>query len=196
MHTLTGIVLAAGLGLAAALPPTAAAQEGNGLLLADLIRETKIALLRVQEAAEAQRLPALKEATLEVQTAVAQDASGRLRLFVVEIGGGVATEATSTVRIRLVPPPPGSKVDVGPVEISDALTELILSAARALDEAATGQPPLEASEVQATLRFAINRTGRGSIGLQWPGIELGGGGSIKASELQTVVVTYAPPLAR
>jgi hypothetical protein len=196
MRSLNGVVLAGGLALAAALSPLAGAQEPGGLLLADLIRETKVALLRVQEAAEAQNLPALQDAVLEAQTAMAQDASGRVRLFVVEVGGGVATEATNMVRLKLVPPPPGSRVDVSAVELSDALAALILSAARSLDEAARGEPPLVATEVSATLRFAISRSGQGSIGLQWPGIEVGGGGSIRASELQTVVVTYALPPAR
>ena len=48
----------------------AAANETNGLPLVELVREVKIALLQVSEATEAQKLPKLDSAVLEVKTSM------------------------------------------------------------------------------------------------------------------------------
>lgn len=47
---------------------SAANAEERGFPLADMIRETKLALLRVQEKGEARNLPPLSSAVLEVNT--------------------------------------------------------------------------------------------------------------------------------
>jgi hypothetical protein len=179
--------------LAAALVSAASssARAAEGLPLADMIRETKVALLRVQDAAEARNLPPLANAVLELSTIQEVDASGSLKLVVVEIGGGPATEATSSISVTLVPPPAGSPSDIASVRLADQLAQSILSAARALAEAKAGNPPLIAGEVKASIKFALVRAANGGLSLTFPPFEVSAGAKVKASEIQTITVTYA-----
>ena len=58
----------------------------SNLRLEDLVREVKVALLRVQEAPDASQLPALEKAVLEVNTEVKTEEGGKISLWVVELG--------------------------------------------------------------------------------------------------------------
>lgn len=176
---------------AAWLIGSASADEPTGLPLVDMIRETKVALLRVQEKAEARNLPPLSEAVLELNTVQQVDASGSVKFFVIELGGGPATEASSTVKLTLTPPPPGSGSDVASVQFADRLAEGILSSARALAEASAGKPPLMVSSAVVSVRFGLTRSANGGLSVQFPPFELKGGGKINSSDIQTVTVTYA-----
>ena len=71
----------------------------NALPLADLVREVDVALLQVGEAAEAQHLPKLEKAVLEVNTSMKLDANGKISLWVVELGGTGKNEYTSKVTL-------------------------------------------------------------------------------------------------
>lgn len=165
--------------------------ESQGLPLADMIRETKVALLRVQEKAEARNLPPLSSAILEINTIQEIDASGSIKFLVVEVGGGPTTEATSTVKITLIPPKPGAGTDVANTQLADRLADVILASANSLAEAKKGKPPLNVSAVEVAVKFAIVRSANGGLSLQFPPFELKAGATIKASEIQTVTVTYA-----
>ena len=147
---------------------SAATVEAEGLPLADMIRETKVALLRVQEKSEARNLPPLASAVLEVNTIQEIGADGSIKFLVVEIGGGVTNQVTSTVKIKLTPPSPGAGTDVAAVQFADALAEGILSSARSLEEAKQGKPPLVASEVLVALKFAVKRSANGGLSLEFP----------------------------
>lgn len=181
---------------AAMAAQSAAAQDSSGLPLAEMIRETKIALLRVQEKAEARNLPPLSSAILEVNTVQQVDANGSVKFLVIELGGGPATEAATTVKLTLVPPSPGAGSDVAKVQLADRLAEVILASVQSIAEAHKGKPPLIASAVEVAVKFGVVRSANGGLAIQFPPFELKAGGKIKASEIQTVTVTYATPRAK
>ncbi len=158
-----------------------------------MIRETKVALLRVQEKAEAANLPPLANAVLELNALQQIDASGSVKFLVIELGGGPTFESSSTIKVKLTPPPPGSGTDVAGVQLADRLAEGILSAARSLEEARKGKPPLNVSELVVAVKFGLVRAANGGLSIQFPPFEVKAGGKIKASEIQTVTVTYALP---
>jgi Trypsin-co-occurring domain 2 len=168
-----------------------ASAETQGLPLADMIRETKVALLRVQEKAEARNLPPLSSAILELNTIQQVDASGSVKFLVIELGGGPATEAASTVKITLEPPAPGAGTDVANVQLADRLADVILASAASLAEAKKGKPPLKVTEVSVAVKFGLVRSANGGLSLAFPPFELKAGATIKASEIQTVTVSYA-----
>lgn len=165
--------------------------KAEGLPLADMIRETKVALLRVQEKAEARNLPPLSSAILEFNTIQEVDADGSVKFLVVELGGGPTTESTSTVKITLRPPQPGAGTDVANIQLADRLAEGILAAAKSLAEAARGKPPLVVSAVEVGIKFAVKRSANGGLSLEFPPFDLKAGGGVKASEIQIVTVNYA-----
>jgi NTP-dependent ternary system trypsin peptidase co-occuring protein len=170
--------------------PAANAEE-RGFPLADMIRETKVALLRVQEKGEARNLPPLSSAVLELNTIQEVDAKGSVKFLVVEVGGGPATEATSTVKITLRPPSQGARNEVTTDQLADRLAEGILASARSLSEAALGQPALQVSAVTVAMKFAVTRSVNGGLSVEFPPFQLSAGGGVKASEIQVVTVTYA-----
>jgi len=167
-----------------------ASAKAQGLPLADLIRETKVALLRVQEKAEAQRLPPLKNATLEVNTTQEISGDGSVKFLVVELGAGPSVGSTSTVKITLEPPPPGAGINIANVQLADKLAEGILSAARSLAEAEQGQPPLIVSAVTVAIKFAVKRSASGGLALEFPPFKLNAKAGNQSSDIQVITVTY------
>ena len=112
------------------------------LSLTDLVREVKVALLKVAEAVEAQHLPKLDKAELEVNASIKTDGDGKVSLWVVELGASGNNEYASTVTLTLRPPPPGSSSNIAVVHLAGALSEAILAGARAIQAAGEGNPPL------------------------------------------------------
>jgi hypothetical protein len=166
------------------------ATEGGTLSLANLVREVKVALLQVGEAAEAQNLPKLDNAVLEVKTSLKKEGDGKISLWVVELGGGQNNEYASTVTLTLKPPPPGSPSDIATVHLADALKEAILAGARAIRAAGQGNPPLIADKLEASVHFAIQQDANGKLAVKFPPFEVSGGVGVTSAAVQTITVTY------
>lgn len=164
--------------------------DQNDLSLADLVRDVKVALLQVNDAAERQNLPGLDNVVLQANTVMKVEGDGKINLWVVEIGGGKSNEFASTVTLTLKPPPPGSAANIGTVHFSDALKEAILSGARAIGEAKKGDPPLIPAKLEASVHFAIQRDAKGGVSVKFPPFEASAGVSVTGSEVQTITVTY------
>jgi Trypsin-co-occurring domain 2 len=160
------------------------------LSVADLVREVKVALLKVAEAVEAQDLPKLDKAELEVNTSIKTDGDGKVSLWVVELGASGKSEYASTLTLTLRPPPPGSPSNITAVHLADALSEAILAGARAIQAARKGDPPLLADELIASVHFGIERNGKGNFGVKFRPFEASAGASIGTAQVQTITVTY------
>lgn len=160
------------------------------LTLKDLVREVKVALLKVQQSAENDKLPPLSSAVIELNTVQSSIGQGKFSVIIVEIGGSSSSEFTNTVKLTLVPPSSKASSDVASIQFADALAESILAGARGIAAAKTGSPPLNAKELEATIKFVIKRDGNGKLSISFPPFELGGGGSISRSSIQTIKVIY------
>jgi len=179
-------------GLLLLAPASGAAQTANdgAVSLTDLVREVKVTLQQVADAAERENLPKLDNAVLEAKTSMKIAADGKIGLWVVEIGAGRNSEYASTVTLTLRPAPLGTGSDIAAVRLADALAEAILSGARAIAEAKKGNPPLIADKLEASVHFAIQRDANGRVAVKFPPFEVGGGGSITNDQIQTLAVTY------
>jgi hypothetical protein len=174
-------------------PTSVLAQTSAGdaaLSLTDLVREVKVALLQVGEAAERQNLPKLESAVLAAKTSMKLEGDGKISLWVVELGGSQNNEYASTVTLTLKPPPPGSSSNIAAVHLADALREAIISGARAINAAAQGNPPLVADKLEASVHFAVERDASGKAAIKFPPFEASGGGGVKSAAVQTITVTY------
>ena len=158
--------------------------------LEDLVREVKVALLRVQQHAERDQLPPLATAELELNTVQSTEGSGKISFLIVEIGGEASKEFTHSVKLTLTPPSPKSSSDVTSVLLADALAESILAGARAISAAKKGSPPLHAKELKAVVKFALKRDAEGKLSISFPPFEIGTGASVSASAIQSITVTY------
>jgi hypothetical protein len=168
----------------------AGAQEATGLSLEDLVLEVKVALLRVQDGAEANALPKLSKAVLEVNTELKAGAGGKVSLWVVEVGASTSSTLTSSMKLTLKPPEPGSVSDVAAVRIADALAAAILAGAKAIAVAGAGNPPLIADELTATIKFAIDTKGNGGLAIKFPPFGALAEAGMGTAAVQTIEVTY------
>jgi hypothetical protein len=170
--------------------PTHSPAFSKDLTLEDLVREVKVALLKVQQSAENDKLPPLSSAEIELNTVQSKNGEGKLSVLIVEIGGTLSSEITNTIKLTLVPPSSKSSSDVASVQFADALAESILSGARGIAAAKIGSPPLNAKELEATIKFVIKRDGNGKLSISFPPFELSAGGGIKKSSIQSIKVIY------
>jgi hypothetical protein len=180
---LFGFLLAFALAFA---EPTCA----NQMTLEDLIREVKVALLKVQQDDESRSLPKLETAVLELNTVQVMKANGKVSFYVVEIGGDVSSQITHTVTLTLTPPSAKASSDVASTRLAEALAESILAGAKAIVAAKKGSPPLHARELKVAIKFALIREGGGGLKVSFPPFAIGAGGSISASAIQSITVTY------
>ena len=178
-------------------PTSVLAQTSAGdaaLSLTDLVREVKVALLQVGDAAERQNLPKLESAILAAKTSMKLEGDGKISLWVIELGGGQNNEYATTVTLTLKPPPPESPniaaSNTAAVHLADALKEAIISGARAIKAAGQGNPPLIADKLEASVHFAVERDASGKVGIKFPPFEASGGGGVKSAAVQTITVTY------
>jgi hypothetical protein len=162
----------------------------DALSLTDLVREVKVALLQVGEAAERQNLPQLESAVLTAKTSMKVEGDGKISLWIIELGGGQNNEYASTVTMTLKPPAPGSPSNIGTLRLADALREAIISGARAIKAAAQGNPPLIADKLEASVNFAVERDASGKVAVKFPPFEVSGGAGVKSAAVQTITVTY------
>jgi hypothetical protein len=174
------------VGFAIALPVSAEQQ----MTLEDLVREVKLALLKVQQKIENNSLPPLETVKLEVNTVQSMIGDGKISFLIVELGSKTSKKVTNSVKLTLRPPPSDSSADVSASGISGALAESILAGARAVAIAKKGSPPLHAQELEATVKFAIEREGNGKLSIRFPPFEMGAGGSIAESAIQSITATY------
>ena len=160
------------------------------ITLEDLVREVKVALLKVQQDDESESLPKLETAVLELNTVQVTKANGKISFIIVEIGGDVSNQITHTVKLTLAPPSPDASSDVASIRLANALAESILAGAKAITEAKKGSPPLHARELTVAIKFALKREGGGGLKISFPPFNIGAGGSASASAIQSITVTY------
>lgn len=171
-------------------PSEAAPKASSGLLLEDLVRQVKLALLEVEQSAEAEKLPSLAKVELEVNTVQTRGGDGKLSLLVIELGSGASQELTNTVKLTLAPPSPSSTSDVSATDLANALVESILVGARAIAAAKKGTPPLLARELTVAIRFLVSRDAGGKVTVKFPPFEVGGGAKLHSSDVHEISVVY------
>jgi hypothetical protein len=185
--TLKIFILAFGLWGAATITSPASAEQMN---LEDLVREVKVALLKVQQSTENDKLPPLASAELELNAVQSKDGKAKVSFLIVEIGGTVSNQVTHAVKLILAPPKSTSSSDVASVRLADALAESILASARAISSAKKGSPPLDAQELVVSVKFAIKRNGSGGVSICFPPFDVDGGVSVSTSAIQSITVRY------
>lgn len=183
LHWLLGLVL---------LAVPAKAEEA--LVLEDLVRELKVALLKVEDAVEAAKdLPGLESATLEVNAVVSIDAKAGFSWWVVQLGASGGTEYATTIRLKLKPPPAGSPASVSEIDLADSLKEAILAGARAIKVARETNPPLLARSLETTIRFGVEGKAGGGFAIKFPPFEASASGEVAQSAVQSISVKYGLP---
>ena len=140
-------------------------------------------------AAESPDFPALKTATVKLETAAVRSLSGEIAVIVFSAGSAVAREDSSTLELRLRPPPPPPK-RLAPAAVKDALAKAIHLARLAAARAARGTPPLAVDRLEIEVKFSIDVQGSagGRVALVPVGVEAKG--KVRRASIQTINLVF------
>lgn len=164
----------------------------NQVSLTDLVVQTKQALLKVAQEGEDGRLE-LDHVNLTVQAFAEDSGGGKLSFWVVTIGGEAKQAVSSKMTLTLAPPDPESASNISKSNLADALAGAILSAGEAIDAAMKGQPPLEAREFTAEVKFALEWEAGVGAKLKFADFGLEGEGAVKEQAVQTIKAVFKRP---
>jgi hypothetical protein len=132
--------------------------------LEQIIKEIKLAIMRLEDTDESEPLPDLDSATVELKTQLTRAGDGNFKLFIAAIGGKVEESETQTMMVTLRPPPGKIRGGVESSEISENLAGAILSIARGVARVQSEKPDLELSELTASVKFVVTDAVKGSGG--------------------------------
>lgn len=158
--------------------------------LETLLKEIKVALLRVQQSGDSDSLPALESVTLDAVTTQKRVTGGTFKLLIIEFGKKRTSELTTSVSIKLVPPDRNSGSNVANPQIADLLAEAILATARSIKAAQPGLPALTTGEVTAKIKFGLSQDANGSLKLEFAPVTAGIDGSTAAETSQEITVAF------
>lgn len=179
-------LIAAALSLSVLATPA----HADPVPLTTLLKEIKVALLKVQDSEDSDALPTLESVTLNAATTQKKDIGGTFKLLIIEFGKKRTSELTTNVSIKLVPPAKGSGSNVANPQMADMLADAILAAARDIKAAQTGAPALITSEVSAKIRFGISQDANGKVKLEFSPVSIGIDGATSAETAQEILVVY------
>jgi len=165
------------------------ADSASARQIDQIISEIQVALIKVQNEAAANSLPALASVSLELETELAYGAGGELNLYVISADGTVEKENVQRVALTLVPPKPYSEEPIASGQISESLSTAILAVAKGVANAQKRKPPLTLSKLEAEIRFLVKAAGGGGIKIELLPITAGLKGDIRKSTTQTIIIT-------
>lgn len=164
---------------------------GGGIKLSTMIKSVQVALRDTQKLIHDNRLPELEGVELTLKTVSTGTIRSGFTLYVVSVGGSGESKATSSVRLKLVPPPREASSGARQADaITTGLTSALRAALDAIKVAREGKPKLDADLIEIVLAFALVRGVDGGLELLFPPFEIAAGGSVSSSEVQTIKVTF------
>lgn len=170
---------------------TGSTAEAEDISLSTMIDTVQVALLDAQNQLRQNNMPPLSEVELKLNAVNTTEGGGSIGFWIFKIGAKSKSESVSEIHMRLTPPAPGSEQRISAsAHILEALKSAIFQGAAAHGQAATGQPPLVASEFTIKLRFGVAVDGNGELTLAFPPFEVSGGGSLSNSEVQTIIIKF------
>ena len=167
-----------------------AQDERREMSLIDLVIETKKALQIVSNEWESPSL-SLDYVTLEINTQTDVQSDGSIGFYVVDANAGISRNATNIITLRLEPPEQGAGSDTSAFDLSQVLANAILGSVEAITEAQKGKPILTATEYSVKLRFAVERSWRGGLSLQFPPFSFGARSGAAEGSIHSIIVVFS-----
>jgi hypothetical protein len=109
----------------------------------------------------------------------------------VSFGKQINETLTQSISLKLIPPAPETtKVKAEKIEISDALANAILSAARGAAKAKETKPALNLTELEASFKFVVKKGGGGGIKFTILPISAEIGASVAKAVTQEINISF------
>lgn len=182
-----GVLLSVLLISCAAFPPIEKDKTVLEVQIEQLIQEIKLTLVKVSQSSEAESLPKLKSATVNLETQLWTSAGGGLRLLIVSADANVTETNTQKIRIKLEP---GKRSPVKISSISDNLAEAILAIARGVAKADGMEPKLDLTELTASMRFVVKKGVGGGVRFVIVPVTVDLGGDIKETNTHSIELSF------
>lgn len=161
-----------------------------GKQLEALVHQVQESLQEAQ-AHDPQGFPVLRSASVTIQTVASTTRSGKLSYVVASIDRKKKAEHTSSLTLKLVPPPKKPRIAGGPgdavEDVQDALASAIHLAKLALQIPLKADPKLVTDNVRLDVKFAVTRSttaGLDSLKLLPIGVQ----GSVQVEQSKTHVI--------
>ena len=174
----------------------APAQSRSVFPIASVIAQVKRELAASQNTTGASLNLNLEKVEVTLAMSRVVDANGKVAIGVPAIGaevGGSGTrkaEETSTLFVELVPPKPTGLLSS--TDVKDfGLTEAIVETRSELLKGLADEPKLDPRKVVITVKFGVTRSAGASGQIKFVVISIGGGGSVTASDTNSIALTFS-----
>jgi hypothetical protein len=137
------------------------AADAPDIPIDELLSDIQTALVKVRDASDVDALPTLTAVHLTLRAALTREANGSLKFHILEAGAKGSEESIQELRLQLRPPQAADKSPVSKSVIP--LADAIIDAAREVKKAATRNPPLHLTTLEASVEFTVEKEASGSI---------------------------------
>jgi hypothetical protein len=168
-----------------------ASAEPKGVPIGELITQIEGALDEVSSHRPS-GLPPLNSITLTLETFAKRATTGEVKLYVVTVDGSVSESALQTITLKLLPP---ASVGNQPklrsnLPIKEILSQAIIDAARQTSVALQDRKDLSLSELAASIRFVVEKSGGAEAKLEALPVNLSAKQTQEESTTNVIDVTF------
>ena len=172
-------------------PPEAPLPDDEQVVaIQTVLGEVREALVGVQKTLSRNSYPPLTSVTLTLQTTVAKQAGGQIKLLVITLGKKWEKGTSQEVVIQLTPPSPSSPRSAAGESLTAALESTIVSAVEGVQNAGTPELPLQFSGLQASISFVVKKGTSGGVRIELLPISADFSGDISTTAVQNIKVVF------
>jgi hypothetical protein len=159
----------------------------------DILSAVQTALSDTQAVLYSNKMPPLKNVTLELQALFSTSGSAEFNLYVISEDGKLTSENTQKLILTLAPPSPEQAAPASaPKVLGQYLKDSLIQAARGVQAAASRKPPLLVRELKAEIEFVVRKEGNSEIGWKFliipVDVKIGGG--LSTGAIQRISVDF------
>ncbi len=155
-----------------------------------VLGEVREALIGVQKTLSRDNYPLLTSVTLTLQTTVAKQVGGQIKLWVITIGKKWEKAKSQELVIQLTPPSPNSPRSAAAESLTAALESTIVSAVEGAQNAGTQELPLKFTGLQASISFAVRKGTSAGARIELLPISADFSGDIATTAVQNIKVVF------
>jgi hypothetical protein len=158
-----------------------------------ILSAVQTALSDTQVALYSNRLPPLKNVTVELQALFSETGDAGFNLYVISSDGKISSEQTQKLTLTLAPPSPEQVAPAAsPKVLGQYLKDSLIQSVRGVQAAAGRKPPLQVRDFKAEIEFVVRKEGNAEIGWKFfiiP-IDVRMGGGLSSGAIQRISVDF------
>jgi len=178
------------LSVAIASPQANALEPGRAVAIQTVLTAVRDALIGVQKTLRRDDYPPLTAVTLTLQTTVAKQVGGGIKLWVVALGAKAEKSELQEITIQLTPPSPNSPRNLTDENLTSALESAIVSAVEGAQNAGSPGLPLAFTGLQVSISFVVKSNAGGGAKIEILPISADLSGEISDSATQNIKVVF------